>query len=451
MNSEATLETTSGQTALPSSSKAVALLLATAIPAVVWNPRGAAFAVPLLLVLTMLLLGRRQPRSASLLPRHAWIIATFALFLAYAGLASLWAPNPGFAAFKLGLAAALAAGTAIALQRLKAAGSAVRGRVVGLAWVGYTAAVVIALADVMTGQALKQQLLALFGIAPAQVLPPRFVTAGTSAGPAVVYAALSRHAAPIVLLLWPALLAASITFEAPYRRPILVAIGALAVATLVALPLETAKIALVAGLLAFALAQFRPRLAMSCAAAGWCLLCLGFPAMSVAAHRLDLQHAAWLPVSAQHRIIIWNDLSNRIIEAPMLGIGPEALYTTSTREAPRGPVTDPRFPHRVRHAHSFYLQTWIELGAVGVVLMALSGLAMLHGILSLDTHARPYAMAGFATASVLVASTFGTWQPWLLGTLALTLFLIAAAGSGLARAGSGDGFGRSIGMARSAS
>lgn len=406
--------------------RAAGMLLAVAIPAIVWNPRSAAFIAPAVLILAVLSLGPARPAAGLLSLRASALTLWGSLLLAYALVGCTWSASPGAAAPKVAMAILLALCVAQLNMGVRSAGARARHQLVRWVWIAYCIAILVALADVVSMQALKQAFLAAFGIDTAEVVSPRFIEPGPpGVQGALRYEALSRHAAPILLFLWPAMMAAAVTLDLRYRRALMAGTGALAAITLVALPLETAKLALLVGALALGCARLRPRLAVSLAAAAWCALCVGFPLMSLAAHRLDLQNAVWLPESARHRIVIWNDLSSRIREAPVFGLGTEALYISSARDRPQAPLTDARFPHRVRHAHSVFLQTWAELGLVGVALLLASGLAMLRTISRLHVQTMPLALGGFAAGSILLSATFGIWQPWLLGLLSLAFAIFA--------------------------
>jgi O-antigen ligase len=78
-----------------------------------------------------------------------------------------------------------------------------------------------------------------------------------------------------------------------------------------------------------------------------------------------------------------------------------------------------------RHSHNFFLQTWLELGAVGAVLLMLVGLQVIRRLSELAHGIQPYAFATFASAATLMSASYGIWQAWLLALFGLTPILFA--------------------------
>jgi O-antigen ligase len=74
------------------------------------------------------------------------------------------------------------------------------------------------------------------------------------------------------------------------------------------------------------------------------------------------------------------------------------------------------YPERTgQHAHNIFLQTWYELGAFGAAALMLFGLSVLAAIDRLPRRLAPFALATFAGAAALGATSWGFWQPWFMG------------------------------------
>jgi O-antigen ligase len=144
-----------------------------------------------------------------------------------------------------------------------------------------------------------------------------------------------------------------------------------------------------------------------------------------------------LKQSAEHRLLIWSFVGDRIAERPIAGWG-----LSASRAMPGG-----RQPIRhgetwlPLHPHNAPLQLWLELGAPGAVLGGLLA-AELWRRLAAARWPRAYVAAAggsLAAASVACLGTYGIWQEWWLGTLFLALFLVRvmarAAGSAAGNAG----------------
>jgi len=112
---------------------------------------------------------------------------------------------------------------------------------------------------------------------------------------------------------------------------------------------------------------------------------------------MNLQTAEWLRGSFRARIIIWEYTAERVLDHPWLGIG--AASTPALRE-PRDQSEKPSgyvYPRNTgQHAHNMFLQTWYELGAAGVLLIAIAGAIVAFRIALLPIETQPFAAASFA-------------------------------------------------------
>jgi len=157
------------------------------------------------------------------------------------------------------------------------------------------------------------------------------------------------------------------------------------------------------------------------------LVALGLPlAFPV---QLDQAQECWMfshKKSALHRLYIWDFVVGRIAEKPLVGWGLDAA-----RRMPGGqdtvalgencPGATPAIGQKLPlHPHNAILQTWLELGAAGI-LLGFGGLIVSFG--------QVYARSRRAVAAVLVASSvagmlvalvsYGVWQEWFLSALML--------------------------------
>jgi O-antigen ligase len=202
---------------------------------------------------------------------------------------------------------------------------------------------------------------------------------------------------------------------------------------------ETAKIAAVTGIAAALAAQVAPRLVARTGAVALGGLFLLAPVIFtlVLARVPDLSP---LPLSASHRVLIWDFSVARIADHPMLGWGME-----SAREIPGGaerfdPATLARFgltsegerhyygSENTRrlplHTHNAALQVWLELGLVGALLATwLAAAVMLAaGASPIAPTALGVAVSGAVTGQL----SFGVWQPWWVASLVLVALVLRA-------------------------
>lgn len=142
--------------------------------------------------------------------------------------------------------------------------------------------------------------------------------------------------------------------------------------------------------------------------------------------------------SVYHRTKIWSFTAGRIAERPLLGWGADA-----SRRIPGGDAVvdinrdlgfaDKRYDTSAvvmpLHPHSAALQVWLELGAVGALLLAVLccgvPLVCLRALRSRTSTAG--GLAAFTTVYVLAMTSFSLWQSrwhtmlWLAGVSALVL------------------------------
>jgi hypothetical protein len=205
------------------------------------------------------------------------------------------------------------------------------------------------------------------------------------------------------------------------------------------LPGESAKIAAVAGVLTALAARLAPRFVSRAGAVGIATLFLAAPLLFAGAIA-RLPDLSALPPSASHRVMIWEFVTMRIAEKPLLGWGME-----SSREIPGGAerfetTTLDRFgldspaerdwfaaeaARRLPlHTHNNALQVWLELGAVGAALAA--ALAVLS-VIAAGSSAVPAAALGVAASAAMTGQlSFGAWQAWWIASVVLAAVAIQA-------------------------
>ena len=113
------------------------------------------------------------------------------------------------------------------------------------------------------------------------------------------------------------------------------------------------------------------------------------------------------------RTEIWDMVSRKALENPLLGHGIEATKTIRDFDTQ---MMYHQAPH-VLHPHNFAIQFWIEFGALGAVVI--SGLIsyLLWLIKSLNITAQRIALPTFMAALAIAAVAYGFWQSWWIGLL----------------------------------
>ena len=323
------------------------------------------------------------------------------ILVAWAAITSLWAPEPGRAAI---LALTLAAMMLLA----HGAASAAQGARL-MPWIGFglVFGLAAAFADWQSGNALRAAVRGLkevpetlmFGLKPAASLMALLLPMGFA-------------------LPWPWL-----------ARAALLLVGA---GVLISLPGETARLATIAGLAAALLSLAAPRLVPRLIGA---MLGLAILVMPLLVGFIPKMPTANLPLSAVHRLVIWDFTVARIAEKPLTGWGLEASRAMPggraqpdtatldrlniTNPAQRAFLANPHVQVMPLHPHNGALQLWLELGGIGALLGAVLMLAL--GFAA-SRSAVPAVGAGMlASAAVTGMLSFGLWQAWWVASLLLAV------------------------------
>lgn len=389
----------------------VALALAAA-PTVVVLQSKAMTPLALIAMAACVLAHWRRHRA---LPRPGGSVLLVAIALgAWAMVSALWAIRPP-QALEMGATvtamALLAGGAACAVAKDDAAAqvflarSAVFGLILGLC---------IAAFDQASSNAVRALVRGL-----------------REAPPTLVYGL--KPAASVLGMLLP-LAAAAPGLSARHRIAILLA----GIVVIIALPGDSAKLAVVAGVVVLALASRWPRFVPRATGAALGAALLIMPIVVGGALHSGAPGER-IPPSAMHRLVIWDFAIARIAERPILGWGMEASRDIpgGQGQAPREVLdrlgvhsppwleafADPRVQLMPLHPHNGALQIWLELGLVGAVIAALL-VALLGRAAARAAH--PAAAAGALAAGFTTGMlSFGVWQPWWIAAELLALVALA--------------------------
>jgi O-antigen ligase len=235
-----------------------------------------------------------------------------------------------------------------------------------------------------------------------------------------------KPAASLMALLLP------MGFALPWpwlARAALLLVGA---GVLISLPGETARLATIAGLAAALLSLAAPRLVPRLIGA---MLGLAILVMPLLVGFIPKMPTANLPLSAVHRLVIWDFTVARVAEKPLTGWGLEASRAMPggraqpdtatldrlniTNPAQRAFLANPHVEVMPLHPHNGALQLWLELGGIGALLGAVLMLAL--GCAA-SRSAVPAVGAGMlASAAVTGMLSFGLWQAWWVASLLLAM------------------------------
>ena len=366
-------------------------------------------------------------RSQLVVPQLGTVSLFLATFLLYAALSAIWAIDPGLTLFKTSLALLIMLG-AIVLSQMIARETRPNLLHMGEGlWIGLLVALLYFLVEILTDQSIRIWILNTLAFQPGDIGPDRFYRWSGDQLVSIARGSLTRNVSPITLFLWPAVLAMHGTLVGPTKTLGATVLVILAAAVVLLSPHETSKLALLVGIVVFGCALAWPLFTARLAAIGWVCACLAVLPAALLAHRLDLQNASWLQQTAQMRIIIWNSTAEAALQNPLLGIGANMTYVQGSElgNSSEPDPEDPNSRHLSRHAHSAFLQTWLELGLLGALLLSLVGLAIVNAISNLSRAFQPYGYATFASGAVIASASYGMWQIWYMAMFAYCVVLLA--------------------------
>jgi peroxiredoxin Q/BCP len=242
----------------------------------------------------------------------------------------------------------------------------------------------------------------------------------------------NQNSTIVMLGFWPGVLIVS-ALDAIPRRIAVTALFTAALAVPIALSEhDSSQVALVLSALVFALALVWRSGVIRALAILWCLCFALVIPLDLLAYKYELHQASWLPNSARARIIIWQYTAERALDHPWVGIGVNS--TPEVKARMKGPEDRPEgfvFKRTTgQHAHDVFLQSWYEIGGIGVLLAAIAGSLIALRIGLLPLLGQPYGAASFMAVLSIAAFAWSMWQTWfmcVIGLLPVTLRMAAEA------------------------
>jgi O-antigen ligase len=403
-------------------------IIIVGVPVMVVSAKTVQATLPILLVAAIVGALARGRSECIRLPIDPATASLFAL-LAYTGLTALWATDPRASILIVLMGAFIACGSLLLAELMRTERREDALHMAEGLWIGLAVGLLYTIAEIASGQAIKMWVYNSLALGPDDLRPARYFTWENGRLIGIHRDDLTRNVVPIPLLIWPALMGATVLREPVWRRLVCTGLVVLAAAAIIIGTSATAKIALLLGALVFALARHFARAAQVTLSLAWIAACLGVVPAVLLARALDLQNAGWLQMSARIRITIWNEIARLVANAPIFGVGADMTYVAGPplHEIPVG-APSVMLGAPIAHPHNVYLQTWYELGFVGVALLTVFGLILLRQIGRLAPVQRPYALALFAAAAVQIAFSYNLWQIWFmcLFGFAVAMFALGA-------------------------
>lgn len=188
--------------------------------------------------------------------------------------------------------------------------------------------------------------------------------------------------------------------------------------------LAVAPIILLGAMPFFALALRYPRWGLRLSLSTLCASILFAPMVGVVSRLIGEGVMNRMPMSWDHRLRMWDYSLSQILEAPLIGQGLDSSRKMQDAFTTRIGVD---VPFVSLHPHNIGLQTWMEAGAVGALLLSLA-LAALYRPLRRLSHESPWraaALSGLISGTAISSAiTVGAWQYWWWGLIGLSFALV---------------------------
>jgi len=394
----------------------VLLLLAITVP----RATTTALMLPIVLVIGLALATRRL--QALRVDISAPLVAITA-FGVWSILSALWSADPIASATKplyiLGGAAGLALLGAILTETR-------RDLLVPIAYgvlIGFAIGATFQAIETVSNQAITR---AVYNIAPfTRAGQEKHIVLTDGMVTAISETNINRRAAIVTLLSLPMALLAVGVLQGAVRRLALGGLAVLAAITLIASGHQSSQLAILLGAAALALAVVTRTWALRLVAVAWIAATLLIVPIALGLHAAGLHNPdSGVFRTARMRIVIWHHTAEKVMAAPVLGVGADATPNTKAGELMHDEFVGAdgdRFRKGARHAHNAYLQVWYELGAVGALLFAALGVAVVTAIGRANLMAQPFLLAQMATTAGMIASSYSIWQLWFQAAIGLGL------------------------------
>lgn len=217
----------------------------------------------------------------------------------------------------------------------------------------------------------------------------------------------------LVVLLYPLTLFAISQMRLAWHSfwPIHAAVGTAVIASIFLSDSESAKLALIVIVIVQFSSRLHFRLTIKIATAAAVALLLLAPLVMHGMYLLFLNGSlsSFKNGTFAVRTTIWEDVIQLVKLSPLLGYGVEIIRLEGVKDA----VSQAARMHH--HPHSFLLQTWVDLGLVGAILLSGCIVAVSRLIVAVGGAAGSMFLTIMAGILSIWAVSHGMWQAWYLG------------------------------------
>ncbi|MBL6931626.1 MAG: O-antigen ligase family protein [Rhodospirillales bacterium] len=206
---------------------------------------------------------------------------------------------------------------------------------------------------------------------------------------------------------------------------------------------DTSRVALVFGVVVVAVACWAPRIATVGLMTVLVIGILAGPAVLKETPPLQkyVDVLPQLPNSTYHRLIIWEEVVDRIWQRPVIGFG----FDSSRGMTDAKTSQDFSLTYRGKriyeihsepiplHPHNAALQVWLELGGLGATLYTAILLVLVRLVGRSNSFQGAVGLGTLTTAIFISFTAYGAWQSWWQATLWMVAAVVALSFTGKVR------------------
>jgi O-antigen ligase len=201
------------------------------------------------------------------------------------------------------------------------------------------------------------------------------------------------------------------------------ALAAMVVGTVLSSESGAAALGVVAAVAVYGIAHLSGRATLRLTGAGLVAAILIAPLSGAILDRLVPRavHEIFASTNSLARVEIWKTFGEIVTERPLLGWGyGVSPHLSNTLVASRSTAANPDLSNPW-HPHNLALQTWVELGSVGVILVAGIVILVLRELERLRPALLPAALALLAAVAAVSLVGHGAWQSWWPAAIATAI------------------------------
>ena len=216
------------------------------------------------------------------------------------------------------------------------------------------------------------------------------------------------------------ILSAILIIQITKRKTLGVLYIVLSTVTCILMPMQASLLSVCVGAIIFLISNYYPKLTIRIIFFGLIFGTFLAPWVSqkLINEKTDFIESIEIDRGLKQRLIIWGYSSKLIAEKPIIGHGFDSSRYLSTKS---GYYNNTNWSNLPLHPHNLWLQIWLELGLVGVLVFCAFLFSIYQSILRYNFSTLDICLINSSIASITVLSlvSFGVWQFWWISSIGI--------------------------------